>query len=1411
MKIRISRSLLCATFICWIACASGFAQNSENQAVAAVNSAPQHLIVQRVDNSQLVTLHGNTHPLAQSLTDLGTAAPTLSMQRMLLVLKHSAAQEAAITQLIDAQQEKDSPSYHHWLTPAEFGQQFGASPQDIQTVTAWLHSQGFQVTQISQGRTVIEFSGTAAQVQAAFHTTIHSYLAADGPHWANASDPQIPAALTPVVAGVESLNNFPKKASNAFGGVYSESSHTVVERPQFTQGCGVDQNGNPLTCFAVSPWDFATIYNVLPLWNGTPAIDGTGETIAVVGRSNINPNDISTFRSLFDLPPADASHLKVILNGPDPGLVEDESEADLDVQWSGAVAKNAKIDFVVSQSTETTDGVDLSALYVIDNNLAAIMSESFGQCEAAIGTSGNSFFNNLWEQAAAQGISVFLSTGDNGAAGCDFSGDAPSPAIHGLAVSGLASTPFNVAVGGTDFNDANNPLTYWNSTNDPTTQASAKGYIPETTWNNSCTNGIFGTLPQFTTNPETNCNNPALAGFVVAVGASGGVSTVYSKPSWQTGTGVPSDGHRDLPDVSLFASNGFVGNFYVICQADITNGFCTLNNLAGFGGTSVSTPAFAGIMALANQQMSITTGNANFRQGNPNYVLYKLAASKPAAFHDVPAGSTIAMPCQAGTANCTVNVTGHQFGVLSGYATTAGYDLATGLGSVDANALVTNWSSVSFKASATTLSAPSPTSITHGQAVTATISVAAVPPATGTPTGDVSLLTSSGQSVGRFTLSGGTVTATTDTIPGGAQAIIAHYEGDGTFGGSDSATSSAITVTPEASKTAVALQAFDPQTGAQTNPNVTTATYGQSIYLLRTDVTNSAGTACAPVPLGQSACPTGTVAITDNGNPMDGGNFILNSLGYTEDQTINVTGGTHSIQAQYPGDASFSASSDTDAITIAKATTSFTTFSVPATTTVGANVGYTATVSAQSFGAEPTGTITFFVDGTPSFGGDISGSSGATSGTATYSLTQSTIAPSQGTHTITASYSGDANYSSATSSSATIKVGPPAPVITITAAPQIVVAGESVTLTSVLDAANSGPAITGTVTFVNSASSAAIPGTVSLTPGTDSSGHPNLTASLTFKPLASESIQATYSGDANYGGITSNLASIIVTYPTPTVTATPVTVQAGSPATITALVSATVPGPVMSGTVTFKDSGNSSTLPGTVSLTPSTDSNGNPTLQAGLTFTPTANKTFFAAYSGDSTYAAAKSSNVTITVNGNDFSLSVPSSLMATRGIVAQTVVTIGAQSGYNGTITFSNASCSGLPSEASCAFSPASVTGSGTTALSISTTVPHARGTQQANASHGSMGSWWALSGGGLFSCVLLLGVPKKRRWGGLLSVIFFAVLIMSVSCGGGSTGSGGGGGITDPGTPTGNYTVTVNATDGTHTHSTTFSLTVQ
>ena len=363
-------------------------------------------ITQAVDMENLVTLQGNTHPLARPEYDQGAAPDSLPMERMLLVLQRSAEQEAALRKLLDEQQIKSSPNYHMWLTPEQFGQQFGPADADIQAVTDWLGSQGFQVSRVAAGRTVIEFSGTAGAVRQAFHTEIHKFVVNGEEHWANASDPQIPAALEPVVAGFASLNNFPRQPMIQRVGAFSRSKATGEVRPLFTY-----TGTNNETYYALGPTDFATIYNVLPLWNA--GTDGTGQTIAIVAESNINVQDVRDFRSLFGLP---ANDPQIIVDGPDPGVTETagETEADLDVEWSGAVAKNATIELVVSETTESTSGVDLSALYIIDNNLAPVMSASYGACEAFLGAGGNAFYSSLWEQGAAQGITILVAAGDRG-------------------------------------------------------------------------------------------------------------------------------------------------------------------------------------------------------------------------------------------------------------------------------------------------------------------------------------------------------------------------------------------------------------------------------------------------------------------------------------------------------------------------------------------------------------------------------------------------------------------------------------------------------------------------------------------------------------------------------------------------------------------------------------------------------------------------------------------------------------------------------------------------------------------------------------------------------------------------------------------------------------------------------------
>lgn len=934
-SLRASRKRLFAITLAFVVLSlSAAVFGQESSAAQSTAALPQPLITQAVNETQLTVFKGNTHPLARPQFDLGTAPATLPMQRMLLVLKRSPAQEAALRKLLDDQQDKHSPSYHKWLTPSQYGKQFGPTDSDMQTITAWLQSYGFQVG-TTKGRTVLEFSGSASQVQQAFHTAIHKYVVNGEQHWANSSDPSIPTALTPAVAGIDSFHNFGRKRMSSFFGVVRKEKDTgkiTVEHRELTFPSPQNPcNAQDTNCYVVGPYDFATIYSVLPLWN--TGVDGTGQRIGIVQNSNINIADAQAFRTMFTLPANDPN---IILDGPDPGALNPgqfggESEADLDVEWSGAVAKGAAIDLVVSADTDTTAGIDLSATYIIENNVDPIMSESFGECEAFLTTGGNQFYNAIWEQAASQGISVFVSSGDEGSASCDrFQGSVPQPAVDGLAVSGIASTPFNVAVGGTDFQDVFNPQTYWTVSNNAN-QASALGYIPETTWNDSCTNALFADIQGGSTNAESNCNNSTFASAVIASGGSGGasnceISTInsdnsitcnagYPKPSWQSGViGTQSDTVRDIPDVSLFASNGFEGNFYVFCQGDITlSGSCDLNapyaDFGGVGGTSASSPAMAGIMALVNQQMGS-------RQGNPNYVLYRLATLAPAAFNDVTAG-TIRVPCQTGSLDCTTTTGTDAIGIINGFDAGPGFDLATGLGSVNAFTLVTDWNLATFTGSATTLvlNGSNAVNVMHGTAVPVQVSV--VPTSgTGTPTGDVVLFTGSGagtSTLDLFNLTGGlTTAASTSALPGGTSySVWAHYSGDTTFAPSDSNKVS-VTVSAEASMTTMSVQGFDQNGNLLSSP----FPFG-SVVFARADVASKTqGSAvCQSLP-----CPTGLVTFV----PI-GGTFPSRILGLTTtianpvslnsngnaaigSGIINFDAGNYNISASYAGDPSFGAS-----------------------------------------------------------------------------------------------------------------------------------------------------------------------------------------------------------------------------------------------------------------------------------------------------------------------------------------------------------------------------------------------------------------------------------------------------------------------------------------------------------------------
>ncbi len=629
-------------------------------ATSASAQSPQRRLPVTFSELPLRHLAGTTHPLAKSTGD-GRVAAYAPFDRMLLMLQASPEQEAALQDLLAGQHDPLSPLYHQWLTPQEFGARFGASDQDIDTITAWLGAKGFQINNVANSRRYIEFSGVVSQVENAFHTVMRHYTRNGVQHVANSTDISIPEALAPVVAGIASLNDF--HAEPLFHSL-TPVFLNAPPSPLLTTSTG----GH-----ALAPGDFATIYNVGPLYSGN--INGAGQTIAVVGRTNFNMSDVTTFRSTFGLP---ANNPQIVLAGTNPGIVSasEVTEALLEVEWAGAVAKNATVKFVLAASTTTTGGETLSAAYAVNNNIAPVISSSFGLCEAQLG-SENQFYNSLWQQAAAQGISVIVAAGDNGSAGCD-SPAASSPASLGLAVSGIASTPWNTAIGGTALNEGSSPSTYWSSVNSATL-SSALSYIPEVVWNDS----VYVSAG--------NSANNLYAG-------SGGVSSLYATPSWQTGAGVPavdpnttSSHHRYLPDVSLSAAGH---DPYVI----VLNGA-----LYGVGGTSAGAPSFAGIMALVNQ-------HAGGRQGNAASTLYTLASQSPSAFHDVVAG-TNTVPCQVGSPAC-VPISG-SIGAMSGWSAAPAYDLATGLGSVNAYNLVTSWPSNSTAPASSTVNV-SGTDVTAG-------------------------------------------------------------------------------------------------------------------------------------------------------------------------------------------------------------------------------------------------------------------------------------------------------------------------------------------------------------------------------------------------------------------------------------------------------------------------------------------------------------------------------------------------------------------------------------------------------------------------------------------------------------------------------------------------------------------------
>ena len=566
-----------------------------------------------IDNSRSMVLHGSVHASARPENDRGGVEDSFVLPGMTLLLKPSATQQTALEYLLAQQQDPSSVNYHNWLTPEQYADRFGLSANDVGKIAAWLKSQGFTVTATARGRNWVTFSGTAQQVKAVFHTEIHRYSVNGETHFANASDPSIPAALAELVSSIRGLNDFRLRAR--------------LRKPvaQMTTAGGAHQ---------IAPDDFATIYDVAPLYQA--GVDGTGQKLVVVGQTDINLSDIQKFRSKFNLSAPNLQQVKVP-NSPDPGIRSgDLDEADLDIEWSGAVARNATVIYVYSNDVWT------SALYAVDHDLAPVITMSYGQCEQS-DLVDLPTFQSAAQQANAEGITWFAAAGDSGAADCEDMG--ASIAQDGLAVDIPGTIPEITSMGGTEFLDQGGA--YWSATN-TANDASALSYIPEKAWNDT-----------------------ALDGELAATG--GGASVYFPQPAWQTGPGVPNTGVRRVPDLAVSASADHDG-YYVY----------TGGSPSYFGGTSVAAPTMAGIFVLLNHYLVSTGIEKQAGLANVNPTLYRLAQSAPAAFHNVTQGNNI-VPCAVGSPNCVTGTMGFNAG--------GGYNSTTGLGSVDAASLIHQWSS----------------------------------------------------------------------------------------------------------------------------------------------------------------------------------------------------------------------------------------------------------------------------------------------------------------------------------------------------------------------------------------------------------------------------------------------------------------------------------------------------------------------------------------------------------------------------------------------------------------------------------------------------------------------------------------------------------------------------------------------
>ena len=635
-----------------------------------------------------VVLRGNVQGLARAENDLGHADRSRLIQGVTLAFRPSAAQQKDLDQFISDLRNPSSPRYRKYLTPKQFGQRFGLSQNDLDKVITWLQSQGLTNIQVANSRNEVSFDGTVAQIESVFQVEMHHYLVDGVVHLANANGPSLPAAIADSVVNVGHLHNFaPRPRAKAV--------------PHLTSFV----SGNHF----LTPGDFAAIYGLNSLG------DGAGQKIAVVGQSTVSTTDLNTFRSNAGLPPSTVT--MTLQGGTATRCAGDEGESDLDIEWAGGIAKNATIIFVYAGLNSgdacgqaRANSVWDALQFAVQNNVAPFVSTSYGNCESGNGQAFAQEVQGWAKQGITQGQTIVSASGDAGAADCETG--TSSSSTTGLAVDMPASIPEVTGVGGSEFTgdaagtvSGSPPTTtaasdppYWlaSGTGADGTVITAQQYIPEMAWNDTTNSGNTGS---------------------VLSASGGGASLFFAKPTWQAGTGVPGDLFRDVPDISLSASN--FHDSYLLCSEDFSATSCSVGfresaggNFSAVGGTSAGAPTFAAILALVNQSLGNTppTGLAPV---NPR--LYQLASSYPAAFNDIKTGDN-KVACTSGTTNCPSGTT--QIGFTAG----AGYDQVTGLGSVNGAALAQDFAAAGFML----VPAAASYQVAQGSNVTATVNVTAL-------------------------------------------------------------------------------------------------------------------------------------------------------------------------------------------------------------------------------------------------------------------------------------------------------------------------------------------------------------------------------------------------------------------------------------------------------------------------------------------------------------------------------------------------------------------------------------------------------------------------------------------------------------------------------------------------------------